>query len=81
MGHRFRRQYPIGPYIADFVYMKKKLVIEVEGATHSTELEVAHDAKRTAFIQDQGWRVIRVNNDDVYDQLDGVCDYILQNIE
>ena len=81
MGHRFRRQHPIGKYIADFAHMKSKTVIEIDGATHSTDAEIRHDEIRTQFIECKGWRVIRVNNDDVYDHIDGVCDYILQNIE
>ena len=81
MGHRLRRQHPIGKYIADFAHVKSKTVIEIDGATHSTDAEIRYDKIRTQFIEGKGWRVIRVNNDDVYDHIDGVCDYILQNIE
>ncbi|WP_083898902.1 endonuclease domain-containing protein [Robiginitomaculum antarcticum] len=79
--HRFRRQHPIGPYITDFAHMKSRLVIEIDGATHSTDAELAHDLKRTDYMEGKGWRVIRVQNDDVYNHIDGVCDFILQNIE
>jgi very-short-patch-repair endonuclease len=46
--------------------------VEVDGATHSTEKEVGYDAKRTAFLERRGWRVLRVTNTDVFENLDGV---------
>jgi very-short-patch-repair endonuclease len=71
-GARFRRQHPIGPYIADFTCPAAKLVIEVDGATHSTLEELAYDARRTRYLEAQGWTVIRVNNIDIYENMDGV---------
>jgi very-short-patch-repair endonuclease len=71
-GFKFRRQHPIGPYIVDFACVSARLVVEVDGATHSTEDEVAHDALRTKFLQRAGWRVLRVTNLDVFDNLNGV---------
>lgn len=71
-GARFRRQHPIGPYIADFACIAAKLVIEVDGATHWTPEQLAHDAKRTKFIEGEGWRILRVTNTDVYENMDGV---------
>lgn len=71
-GFRFRRQHPIGPYIADFACVSARLVVEVDGATHVTAAELAHDARRTSFLSDDGWRVLRVTNLDVFDNLDGV---------
>jgi very-short-patch-repair endonuclease len=71
-GYKFRRQHPIGPYIADFACVSARLVIEVDGATHSTPEELAHDAKRTAFLEKAGWRILRVNNIDVFENMDGV---------
>ncbi len=73
MGLRIRRQHPIGPYIADFACRPLKLVIEVDGATHT---DAAYDARRTAFMERQGWTVMRVFNVDVYESLDGVMDAI-----
>jgi len=66
-GARFRRQHPIGPYIADFACIGAKLVLEVDGATHWTDEQLAHDARRTKFLENNGWRVIRVTNADVYE--------------
>ena len=71
-GAKFRHQHPIGPYIADFACVAAKLVVEVDGYTHSSAEELAHDAKRTKFIEGEGWRVLQVTNVDVYDNLDGV---------
>lgn len=71
-GARFRRQHPIGPYIADFTCPAAKLIIEVDGATHSTPDELAYDARRPKYLADQGWTVIRVTNIDIYENMDGV---------
>ena len=46
---KFRRQVPIGPYIADFACVEKKLIVEVDGWTHSTDVEIGTDQRRTAF--------------------------------
>ena len=76
-GFRFRRQHPIGPYIADFASVLSHLVVEVDGGTHSTDAELAHDRHRDAYLKSRGWRVLRVTNEDVYKRLDtlleGIC--------
>jgi very-short-patch-repair endonuclease len=76
-GHKFVRQERIGPYYADFACREAKLVIEIDGATHSTAEELARDQTRTTSLERQGYRVIRFTNSEVYDQLDGVCEAIL----
>jgi very-short-patch-repair endonuclease len=73
---KFRRQHPIGPYIADFACIARWLVVELDGATHSTGEEVAYDARRDAYMKERGWRIVRVQNDDVYHRLDDVLDWI-----
>ena len=75
-GHRFRRQHPVGPYIADFACVAQKLIVEIDGATHSTAQEIAHDQQRTGFLTSKGWRVLRITNPDVYDNLEGVLEAI-----
>jgi very-short-patch-repair endonuclease len=62
----------VGPYIADFACIASRLIVEVDGATHSTPEELAHDARRTRYLEDLGWTVIRVSNSDVYENMDGV---------
>jgi very-short-patch-repair endonuclease len=75
-GARFRRQHPIGPYIADFAWVAGRLVLELDGSTHHTEKGHTHDAHRDAYMQQRGWRVIRIENEDVYRNLEGVCEMI-----
>ena len=73
---KFRRQHPIDRYIVDFVTIAGKLIVEVDGATHSTDAEVRRDEERTRCIEALGFRVMRVTNDDVFRNLDGVMDTI-----
>ena len=75
-GKRFRRQHPIGPYIADFACVTTKLVVEVDGGTHSTSREIAHDRARDAYLKLRGWRVFRVTNESVYKNLHDVLEGI-----
>ena len=65
-GYKFRRQHPTDDYVADFACISSKLVIEIDGETHSTKEELAYDARRTAFFKSLGWREIRFTNDDVF---------------
>jgi very-short-patch-repair endonuclease len=67
---RFRRQHPIGKYIADFACVEKKLVIELDGGQHQDQF--AYDEHRTAFLQAQGWQVLRFWNNDVFENQNGV---------
>jgi very-short-patch-repair endonuclease len=80
-GHKFVRQMPIDPYFADFVCRERKIVAEVDGGTHSTDAELAHDHRRTRHLEQLGYRVFRISNDDVYNNLDGVLDGLLAFIE
>jgi len=75
-GVHFRRQHPIGPYIADFACVAAKLVVEVDGATHSSDKEISYDKRRDAYMIQRDWRVVRVPNNDVYKHLDEVCEMI-----
>ena len=61
LGYRFRRQVPIGPWIADFACLDPRVVIKVDGETHDFRDETA----RTAFLKSQGFEVIRLNNEDI----------------
>ncbi|MBG1233158.1 endonuclease domain-containing protein [Aestuariivirga litoralis] len=73
---KFVRQEPIGPYIADFACRSAKLVIEIDGVTHETPEEIVHDLKRTAFLQERRYRVIRFRNEDVFGDLAPVLEAI-----
>ncbi|WP_460840645.1 endonuclease domain-containing protein [Noviherbaspirillum agri] len=69
-GFRFRRQHPIGLYIADFACLDKLLLIELDGGQHQEQKE--YDERRTEFLQSQGWRVLRFWNNDVLGNFEGV---------
>ena len=73
---KFVRQEPIGPYFADFCCRDCKLIVEVDGATHSTGAELARDVRRTRILEAQGFRIIRFSNTDVYESIDTVFDTI-----
>jgi very-short-patch-repair endonuclease len=75
-GLHIRRQAPCGPYIADFLCHAPKLVIEVDGATHSTDRELARDARRDRWFESNGFAVLRFTNDDVSRAFDGVLERI-----
>lgn len=80
-GYKFRRQHPIEDYIADFACLSKKLVVEIDGATHSSVEEQAYDTKRTAFLESLGWHVIRFTNDDVFKDVMAVIEAIYEALE
>ena len=73
---QFRRQYPIGPYFADFFCYQAKLVVELDGSQHCELEEVEYDNRRTEFIQQQGFVVMRLSNRDVMSQFQSVCEAI-----
>ena len=75
-GNKFVRQEPIGPYFADFVCRARKLIIEIDGATHDLTNEMASDERRTSFLSRLGYRVIRFTNADIYESLDHVIEKI-----
>jgi very-short-patch-repair endonuclease len=75
-GHKFVRQAPLEGYFVDFLCRELKLVIEVDGATHATNEEIARDNRRTSKLRASGYEVLRVLNDDIHHGLEGVIDAI-----
>ena len=73
---RFSRQKVLGKYIADFYSAKARLVIELDGSQHFEESNLAKDAERTTFLETYGLRVIRIPNNEVNKNFQGVCEYI-----
>jgi very-short-patch-repair endonuclease len=74
----FRRQATIGQYCADFACHHHRLVIEVDGGGHAEDKQVAADARRTAFLNARGYRVLRFWNNEIFNQIDGVMSTIHQ---
>jgi very-short-patch-repair endonuclease len=77
---KFRRQHPIDRYIVDFVTIEGKLIVEVDGATHSNSSEISRDAERTRMLEAFGFQVVRISNIDVFENLEGVLDMIDQTL-
>jgi very-short-patch-repair endonuclease len=76
VGHRFRRQLPIGPYIVDFACIEAKLIVEVDGGQHGT----ATDGARDAALRSRGFQVVHFWNNDVLGNMEGVCEVILRHL-
>ena len=74
-GHRFRRQHPLGPYISDFACLEVGIVIEVDGGQHQDNEE---DRRRDRYMHNIGFKVLRFWNNDVLQNLQGVCAVIAQ---
>ena len=72
----WRKQVPLGPYFADFASHSAKLIVEVDGGQHATA--TAYDARRTAFLVAEGFRVVRFWNNDVLRNIGGVLEAIAQ---
>ena len=77
-GYKFRRQHPVGAFIVDFACTEHGLVIEVDGGQHSYS---ARDPRRTAWLESQGWRVIRFWNNDILSNTVGVVDTLLRILQ
>ena len=77
-GYKFRREHPVGPYIADFACVEKKLIVEADGGQHN---ESPVDERRTAWLNAQGWTVIRFWNDEILKNSAGVYDEIVRALK
>jgi very-short-patch-repair endonuclease len=77
-GFKFKRQLPIDHYIVDFVCLRRRLIVEADGGQHSESTE---DARRNAYLQAQGFRILRFWNNDIFNNEDGVLTRILEALE
>jgi len=73
-NYKFRRQFPIEPYIADFVCLDLKLIIELDGGQHASQID--YDNQRSLFLEQRGFKVIRFWNNDVIENTVGVLEAI-----
>jgi very-short-patch-repair endonuclease len=78
LGWRFRRQFVIGPYIADFACPEARLVIEADGSHHAAPGD--HD-RRDAFLERTGWRVLRFWDNEILENRDGVLQRIIETLD
>ncbi|MGB3810748.1 MAG: endonuclease domain-containing protein [Parvibaculum sp.] len=74
-GFKFRRQVPVGPFIADFLCTERMLIVEVDGGQHDERAEA--DLRRTHYLEAQGYRVIRFWNNEMLANTEGVLTVIL----
>jgi len=77
---QFYRQKPIGDYVIDFYAPKAKLVVEVDGSQHLEPAQMDYDRRRTTFLESQGLRVLRFDNRQVLQELDGVMEAIYRAV-
>jgi very-short-patch-repair endonuclease len=76
-GHHFRRQVQLGPYYVDYANLEEAMVIEVDGATHTTDEAIEADAVRDAYLRSRGFEVLRFSNSDVVHNPAGVFDVMV----
>jgi len=77
-GFKFRRQHPVGRYIADFYAPSAALVLELDGDTHATEEGIEHDRVRHAYLESLGLAVVRFWNSEVKENPEGVLDRVCE---
>ena len=79
-GTHFRRQAPIGPYVVDFFCPSKKLIIELDGGHHNDDAVAERDSERQAWLEQQGYKIIRFWNSDVAGDLNAVMENIYMEL-
>ena len=78
-AYKFRRQHPIGPYIADFCCLERLLVIELDGGQHLEQAD--YDKRRDDFLHDKGFRVLRVWDNDAFKEVKAVEERFLAELD
>ena len=79
LGYKFRRQVPVGKYVADFLCLERKLIVELDGGQHHEQK--SYDADRTRWLQSEGFRVMRFWNNELLEETNGVLEKILLALE
>lgn len=80
IGYKFRRQHIVGEYITDFINLKHKLIIEVDGKYHQEAEQVIKDAQRTQYLEQKGYTVIRFTNEEIFNHMEDVIKKIKETI-
>jgi len=78
---RFRRQYPVGNYIVDFVCRSKNLIIEIDGGQHNEQQSIKYDDMRTNYLKTRGFNVIRFWNNEIDGNIEGVVNKIAEYLK
>ena len=76
-GIKFRRQVPIHCYVADFLCVSSRLIVELDGSQHQCLEQIAYDQKRTRYFESLGYRVLRISNEEIFINISGVLEVIL----
>jgi len=77
-GLKFRRQFPIGNFVADFCCHGLRLVVELDGEVHATSAQAAHDGNRDWYLRWRGYTVLRFPNDQIFDEPEYVLEEVFQ---
>jgi len=76
----FRRQVPIGPYVANFAWLSRRVIVELDGHSHDGDAACAKDAVRQGYVEAQGFTVLRFANADVLRDVEGVVATIVREV-
>ena len=79
-GFKFKRQVLIGDYIVDFLCQEKNLIIELDGGQHNTDDTITYDNNRTIYLNKHGYKVLRFWNNEVWNNIEGVCEIIKKEL-
>ena len=77
-GFKFRRQYPVGPFIVDFVCLEQRLVVEADGGQHAQAAQA--DKERQQYLEARGYRFLRFWNNEVLGNIEGVLSVIMAEL-
>lgn len=80
-GFKFRRQYGVGRYVIDFYCVKSKLAVETDGGVHDSEESQKYDKDREEFIKNFGIRILRIRNEEVESNIEGVINMIMDELK
>jgi len=78
---KFRRQYPLGNYIVDFVCLDLRLIIELDGGGHNEDAQRTYDAARDAWLRSQGFRILRYWNNEVFAEWEAIAQAIWKAVK
>jgi len=81
LGHKFKRQVPIGKYIVDFCCHNSRLVIELDGGQHNEDEHKDKDQRKESYLKKENFKVVRFWNNEIDYNLDGVLEVVRRNLE